>query len=80
MDFEVVDLDLHNSSLTKTFRVYLTIKRAVNLKTLHLAEQILIEEIERKFAFRPHAFYWRYALTNGQADTFASNAVLTESA
>jgi hypothetical protein len=60
MQIEVADLELHNSSLTKTFRVYLTVKRSANLKTLSLAEQMICQEIERQFAFRPHAFYWRY--------------------
>jgi hypothetical protein len=61
MDMELIDLELHNSSMTKTLRVYLTLKRAANLKALHLAEKILVQEIEQKFFFRPHAFYWRYA-------------------
>lgn len=60
MEFELIDLELHNSSSTKTFRVYLTLGRAANLKALHLAEKILMQEIEQKFGFRPHAFYWRY--------------------
>lgn len=60
MEIEVTDLELHNSSLTKTFRVYLTLKRTTNLKALFLAEQIVIKEIEQKFLFQPHAFYWRY--------------------
>jgi len=60
MDFDVADLELHNSSLSKTFRAYLTLKRAVNLKTLYLAERIMIEEIEKEFGFKPAAFYWRY--------------------
>jgi hypothetical protein len=60
MDMELLDLELHNSAKTKTFRVYLTLRRPVNLKTLHLAEKILAQEIEQKFCFRPHAFYWRY--------------------
>lgn len=64
MDLEVIDLELHNSSLTKTFRVYLTLKRPANLKALHIAEKILMQEIEQKFSFRPHAFYWRYAPTD----------------
>ncbi len=63
MDMELIDLELHNSSMTKTFRVYLTLRRPVNLKALHLAEKILMQEIEQKFFFRPHAFYWRYAPT-----------------
>lgn len=61
MNIEVVELELHNSSLTKTLRVYLSLKRSANLKALALAEQILIGEIMRKFSFRPHAFYWRHA-------------------
>jgi hypothetical protein len=60
MDVDVTALELHNSSLTKTFRVYLTVSRAVNLKTLYMAEQIVCQEIEKHFAFRPHAFYWCY--------------------
>lgn len=60
MEIEVTDLELHNSSLTKTFRVYLTLKRTTNLKALFLAEQILAKEIEKQFLFHPHAFYWRY--------------------
>lgn len=60
MDIDLADLELHNSSLTKTVRVYVTLKRAANLKALYLAEKILMQEIEQKFLFRPHAFYWRY--------------------
>jgi len=60
MQFDVADLELHNSSLTKTVRVYITIKRTTNLKALALAEQTVIKEIEEKFQFHPHAFYWRY--------------------
>lgn len=60
MDIDVTAIELHNSSLTKTFRVYLTVGRAVNLKMLYMAEQIVCQEIEKQFAFRPHAFYWCY--------------------
>ena len=60
MDIDVTELELHNSSLTRTFRVYLTVARAVNLKTLYVAEQIVCQEIEKQFSFRPHAFYWSY--------------------
>lgn len=60
MNMELIDLELHNSSLTKTLRVYVTLKRTANLKALHLAEKILLQEIEQKFVFRPHAIYWRY--------------------
>jgi|GEM_PF-1862466 len=67
MNIEVVDLELHNSSLTKTLRVYLSLKRSANLKALALAEQILIDEITRRFSFRPHAFYWRHAPETAEA-------------
>ena len=60
MEIEVTDLELHNSSLTKTFRVYITLKRTTNLKALFLAEQIIDKEMEKQFQFHPHAFYWRY--------------------
>lgn len=60
MEIEVTDLELHNSSSTKTFRVYLTLKRTTNLKALFLAEQIIAKEVEKQFLFHPHAFYWRY--------------------
>ena len=69
MNIELTDLELHNSSLTKTFRVYLTVKRAANLKALYVAEQILIQEIARQFSFRPQGFYWRFrpAITHSHA-------------
>ncbi|HEY8102743.1 MAG TPA: hypothetical protein VIF82_18540 [Burkholderiaceae bacterium] len=60
MQFDVTNLELHNSSLTKTVRVYITLKRTTNLKALSLAEQTIIKEIEEKFQFHPHVFYWRY--------------------
>lgn len=60
MQFDVTELELHNSSLTKTVRAYITIKRTTNLKALALAEQTIIKEIEEKFQFHPYAFYWRY--------------------
>ena len=60
MEIEATDLELHNSSSTKTLRVYVTLKRTTNLKALSLAEQILVKEIQQQFLFHPHAFYWRY--------------------
>lgn len=60
MQFDVTNLELHNSSLTKTVRVYITLKRTTNLKALAFAEQTIIKEIEEKFQFHPHVFYWRY--------------------
>jgi hypothetical protein len=60
MEIDVTDLELHNSSLTKTLRVYVTVSRTNNLKALYLAEHMICDEIEHQFALRPHAFYWRY--------------------
>ncbi len=60
MEIDVSDLELHNSSLTKTLRVYVTVSRTNNLKALYLAEHMICEELLHQFAFRPHAFYWRY--------------------
>ena len=60
MEIDVIDVELHNSSLTKTFRAYISVKRTANIKALYLAEQIISEEIEQQFGFRPYAFYWRY--------------------
>jgi ribosome maturation factor RimP len=60
MQYDVTDLELHNSSSTKTLRVYITLKRTTNLKALSLAEQIIIKEVVDRFNFNPHAFYWRY--------------------
>ena len=60
MQLDVTEVELHNSSTTKTFRVYITLKRTTNLKALHLAEQTVSKEIEQQFLFLPHAFYWRY--------------------
>lgn len=60
MQIDLTDLELHNSSLTKTIRAYITLKRTTNLKALSLAEQILVKEIEQHFRIHVHAFYWRY--------------------
>ncbi len=60
MELDVTDIDLHNSASTKTFRVYVTLKRTTNLKALFLAEQVICKEIEKEFLFLPYAFYWRY--------------------
>jgi len=60
MQLDVTDLELHNSSSTKTVRAYITLKRTTNLKALSLAEQTLVKEIEERFHFHPHAIYWRY--------------------
>ncbi len=60
LELDVTDVELHNSASTKTFRVYVTLKRTTNLKALFLAEQVMAKEIEQKFLFLPYAFYWRY--------------------
>lgn len=60
INIDAIDLELHNSSLTRTCRAYVTINRSTSLAALYVAEQILSEEIEKQFAFRLHAFYWRY--------------------
>ena len=41
MEIDVTDMELHNSSLTKTIRVYATLGRTTNLKALYLAEQMV---------------------------------------
>ncbi len=69
MEIEVTDIELHNSSTTKTFRAYITLKRTTNLKALFLAEQIIIKDIEQKFLFQPHVFYWRYQSEPVEAPT-----------
>ena len=60
MEIEVTDMELHNSSLTKTIRVYATLGRTTNLKALYLAEQIVTKELQQEFRLQVHAFYWRY--------------------
>lgn len=60
MEIDVTDMELHNSSLTKTLRVYVTLSRTTNLKALYLAEQMIGKELLQEFGMRPHAFYWRY--------------------
>jgi hypothetical protein len=53
-------MELHNSSLTKTLRVYVTLSRTTNLKALYLAEHMICKELQQEFGLQPHAFYWRY--------------------
>ena len=60
MEIEVTDMELHNSSLTKTIRVYVTLSRTTNLKALYLAEQMVVKELLQEFRLQVHAFYWRY--------------------
>ena len=60
MEIDVTDMELHNSSLTKTLRVYVTLSRTTNLKALYLAEHMVCKELHQEFGFSPNAFYWRY--------------------
>ena len=60
MEIDVTDMELHNSSLTKTIRVYATLSRTTNLKALYLAEQMVMKELLQEFRLEVHAFYWRY--------------------
>lgn len=60
MEIDVADMELHNSSLTKTIRVYATLSRTTNLKALYLAEQMVMKELQHEFRLQVHAFYWRY--------------------
>ena len=60
MEIDVTDMELHNSTLTKTIRVYATLGRTTNLKALYLAEQMVTKELQQEFRLQVHAFYWRY--------------------
>jgi ribosome maturation factor RimP len=60
MEIDVTDMELHNSSQTKTLRVYVTLSRTTNLKALYLAESMICKELQDEFSMQPHAFYWRY--------------------
>ncbi len=60
MEIDVTDMDLHNSSQTRTLRVYVTLARTTNLKALYLAEQMVTKELLHEFRVQVHAFYWRY--------------------
>ncbi len=68
MEIEVTDLEMHNSSLTKTIRVYATLGRTTNLKALYLAEQMVMKEVMQEFRLQVHAFYWRYLPEEKVAD------------
>lgn len=60
MEMDVAEMELHNSSQTRTLRVYVTLTRTTNLKALYLAESMICKELQDEFAMQPHAFYWRY--------------------
>ena len=60
MEIDVTDMELHNSSQTRTLRVYATLGRTTNLKALYLAEQMVSKELMQEFRVQIHAFYWRY--------------------
>ena len=60
MEIDVTDMELHNSSQTRTLRVYVTLSRTTNLKALYLAERMVSKELMQEFRVQIHAFYWRY--------------------
>jgi hypothetical protein len=60
MEIDAIEVELHNSSLTKRLQVYITVSRTNNLKALHLAEHMICEEMQHQFSLQPHAFFWRY--------------------
>lgn len=60
MEIDVTDMELHNSTQTRTLRVYVTLSRTTNLKALYLAESMICKELQDEFSMQPHAFYWRY--------------------
>jgi ribosome maturation factor RimP len=68
MEIDVTDMDLHNSSQTRTLRVYATLSRTTNLKALYLAEQMVSKELMQEFRVQVHAFYWRYLPEDKIAD------------
>lgn len=68
MEMDVTSMELHNSSVTKTLRVYVTVSRTTNLKALYLAETMVCKELRQEFGMSPDAFYWRYSPDNKQAD------------
>ncbi len=71
MEIDVTDMDLHNSSQTRTLRVYATLSRTTNLKALYLAEQMVTKELLQEFRVQIHAFYWRYLPEEKQVDEAA---------
>ena len=73
MEIDVTDMELHNSSLTKTLRVYVTLSRTTNLKALYLAENMICKELQDEFAMQPHAFYWRYLPEKEKSDDAAAS-------
>lgn len=73
MEIEVSDMELHNSSLTRTLRVYATLGRTTNLKALYLAEQMVCKELKHEFGVQLHAFYWRY-LPGEKADNVCAKS------
>ncbi|HEU4776908.1 MAG TPA: hypothetical protein VFS95_08780 [Telluria sp.] len=72
MEIDVTDMDLHNSSQTRTLRVYATLSRTTNLKALYLAEQMVTKELLQEFRVQVHAFYWRYLPEEKQVEEAAA--------
>jgi ribosome maturation factor RimP len=71
MEIDVTELELHNSSQTRTLRVYVTLSRTTNLKALYLAESMVCKELQDEFSMQPHAFYWRYLPADKVAEAAA---------
>ncbi len=61
MQIDVSSMELHNSTSTKTLRVYVTVSRTTNLKALYLAESVICKQVQEEFGMCPHAFFWRYS-------------------
>ncbi len=75
MEIDVTDMELHNSSQTRTLRVYATLGRTTNLKALYLAEQMVSKELLQEFRVQIHAFYWRYLPEERAADEPAASPI-----
>lgn len=84
MEMDVAHIELHNSSQTRTLRVYVTLTRTTNLKALYMAESMICRELQAEFAMQPHAFYWRYLpeekLAESALDAAASASAATATA
>lgn len=76
MEMDVAHIELHNSSQTRTLRVYVTLTRTTNLKALYMAESMICKELHAEFSLQPHAFYWRYL----PEDKLAENGIELPSA
>lgn len=80
MEMDVAHIELHNSSQTRTLRVYVTLTRTTNLKALYMAESMICKELQAEFAMQPHAFYWRYLPEDKLAENGIENRLESASA